>query len=397
MCTCKSTDGGANWTVLGPPAAGFGLAIDPANPATVYAAGPAGVSKSADGGGSWNLINSGLTNRFVESIVIDPANTNTLYVGTGGGNFPGTVFKSTNRGTSWNPVSTGLAGIRDVVALVIDSANTGTVFAGSEVGVFKTTNGGVSWAAVNSGLTSTNIRALTIIEITVGCTYSIAPTRESFPASGGSGSVAVMTMNGCMWTATSNVSWITITSGSSGNGNGTVAYSVAANSGASSRTQALTIASQTFTVIQAGTPEGSALTVAPQSLSFSAVVGAASQRQTLQVGSDAGTVNWTATVELLNGTGWLTVSPGSGTATLEQAATITVEVNFGALAAGGVFQAVITVTDTASDFSVTVPVQAVVTLLGGRLVLDQTAFVFRVAEGGFAPPAQTLQGVEQQN
>jgi hypothetical protein len=47
-------------------------------------------------------------------------------------------------------------------------------------------------------------------------------------------------------------SWITVTSGSPGIGNGTVNYSVAANTGATSRTGALTIAGKTFTVQQNG-------------------------------------------------------------------------------------------------------------------------------------------------
>ena len=34
---------------------------------------------------------------------------------------------------------------------------------------------------------------------------------------------------GCAWTATSSAPWLTVTSGASGNGNGTVGYSVAAN------------------------------------------------------------------------------------------------------------------------------------------------------------------------
>lgn len=58
--------------------------------------------------------------------------------------------------------------------------------------------------------------------------------------------------SGCGWTAVSNVSWITITSGSSGSGNGTVGYSVAANSSTSPRQGTLIIAGRTFTVSQAG-------------------------------------------------------------------------------------------------------------------------------------------------
>jgi len=81
------------------------------------------------------------------------------------------------------------------------------------------------------------------------CNYSISPTSQSFSASGGSGSVSVTTQSDCNWTATSNVSWITITSASSGMGNGTVNYSVAANTG-SSRIGNMTIAGRTFTVNQ---------------------------------------------------------------------------------------------------------------------------------------------------
>src|SRR6185312_8057594 len=61
------------------------------------------------------------------------------------------------------------------------------------------------------------------------CSFSINPTSASFAAAGGSGSVTVSTSAGCNWTAASNNSFITVTSGASGSGNGTVNYSVAAN------------------------------------------------------------------------------------------------------------------------------------------------------------------------
>jgi len=90
-----------------------------------------------------------------------------------------------------------------------------------------------------------------IFNFTVGtnCTYSINPTNQSFVAAGGTGSVAVTAGSGCGWTATSNAAWISVTSGASGNGNGTVNYSVALNTGAA-RSGTITIAGQTFTVTQ---------------------------------------------------------------------------------------------------------------------------------------------------
>ncbi len=56
----------------------------------------------------------------------------------------------------------------------------------------------------------------------------------------------------CPWTAQSNAAWVTITSGSSGSGNGTVGYTVAANSSSAPRSGTLTIAGETFTVMQDG-------------------------------------------------------------------------------------------------------------------------------------------------
>jgi hypothetical protein len=53
----------------------------------------------------------------------------------------------------------------------------------------------------------------------------------------------------CVWQATSNVSWITITSGSQGKG-GLVAYTVARNTTGGIRQGTMTIAGKTFAVYQ---------------------------------------------------------------------------------------------------------------------------------------------------
>jgi hypothetical protein len=81
------------------------------------------------------------------------------------------------------------------------------------------------------------------------CTFSISPQNIEISAGGGSGMVNVTAPNGCNWMAASNNTWINITSGSSGSGNGSVGYSVTANTG-QSRTGSITIAGQTFTIMQ---------------------------------------------------------------------------------------------------------------------------------------------------
>ena len=61
------------------------------------------------------------------------------------------------------------------------------------------------------------------------CTYSLNSPNQSFPAAGGNGTLTVNTQTGCPWTVGKNVSWINISSNTSGSGPGTITFSVAAN------------------------------------------------------------------------------------------------------------------------------------------------------------------------
>ncbi|MCL4500985.1 MAG: C39 family peptidase [Deltaproteobacteria bacterium] len=82
------------------------------------------------------------------------------------------------------------------------------------------------------------------------CTFSLSPTGKTFRSTGGTGTILVSSQDNCSWTGVSNVSWISIKAGNTGSGNGSVSYSVAANPYRTQRTGTLTIAGQTFTVIQ---------------------------------------------------------------------------------------------------------------------------------------------------
>ena len=73
-----------------------------------------------------------------------------------------------------------------------------------------------------------------------GCQVITGNTTTSFPASGGSGSLTVSTSSSCSWGATSNALFLTITQGSSGSGDGMIAFVIAPNTG-SQRTATLTV------------------------------------------------------------------------------------------------------------------------------------------------------------
>ena len=82
------------------------------------------------------------------------------------------------------------------------------------------------------------------------CNFTISPTNQSIGSSGGNFQVNVIGTTGCSRTAVSTTSWINVSSGSTGDGNGIVNLSVQANTGIA-RNGTVTIAGQTFTVNQA--------------------------------------------------------------------------------------------------------------------------------------------------
>jgi hypothetical protein len=102
------------------------------------------------------------------------------------------------------------------------------------------------------------------------------------------------------------VTWITITAGGSGIGSGTVSYSVAANTGPTTRIGTITAGGRTFTITQDGATV-CAFNVSPTSLDMSAAGGPAMFAVTTTTGCA-----WTAT----STSAWITVSSGqSGSAT----------------------------------------------------------------------------------
>ena len=99
------------------------------------------------------------------------------------------------------------------------------------------------------------------------CSYSLSTQSRSGNSASTTGTtVGVNAGSGCAWNASSDSAWLTITSGSSGSGAGSVGYSVAANSTTSQRVGRLTIAGATFTFTQAGAACGYSLSPTSRSV-----------------------------------------------------------------------------------------------------------------------------------
>ncbi|HVE65023.1 MAG TPA: hypothetical protein VNC59_00465, partial [Thermoanaerobaculia bacterium] len=147
----RSRNAGASWSQTA-SSPSFGnvdvLAVDPRSPETVYAGGGSLLARSRDAGGSWTLLSTFPVVRL-RDLEIDASNPDILYAGTAIG-----VYKSTNSGNTWIPSSSGLTE-RYVVGLVLDPLHPSTLYAATGGGgVFKSVDAGASWAPANTGITA---------------------------------------------------------------------------------------------------------------------------------------------------------------------------------------------------------------------------------------------------
>lgn len=121
-------------------------------------------------------------------------------------------------------------------------------------------------------------------------TVAISPTSRAHTYSAISGQTVSVTAASttCTWTAVSNnTSWLTVTGGASGTGNGTVTYSVAANTGAV-RTGTITVGGQIFTVTQDAGPPSCTLTASANIVPYNGTTGL-----TWTVSGTATSATWT--------------------------------------------------------------------------------------------------------
>jgi hypothetical protein len=155
---------------------------------------------------------------------------------TAGG--PGTVGVNTAAGCDWTADS-------DADWLTISSARTGS--GPGSVQITATANPGPERTAnlrvANQRFVATQL---------TGCAYSIKPTGWGFPAAGAADWVWVTaTPSNCFWIATSQASWLSITTGGAGYGSAITYFVVAPNYGPP-RQGTLTIAGLVFTAVQEG-------------------------------------------------------------------------------------------------------------------------------------------------
>ena len=138
------------------------IAIDPSDKRTWYVGVAAGgVWKSTNGGISFAPIFDGQGSFSIGAVTIDHANPNVIWVGTGENNaqrvvaYGDGIYKSIDGGRSWTNM--GLKTSEHIGRIVIDPRNSDVVYVaahgplwrkGGERGLYKTTDGGKTWTKI---------------------------------------------------------------------------------------------------------------------------------------------------------------------------------------------------------------------------------------------------------
>jgi hypothetical protein len=237
--------------------------------------------------------------------------TSAAYAAGGG---QGTVALTTGPTCAWTATSSA------TWITVGSPSGTGSAGVGYAVAA-NTTTTPRSGTVTIGGQTHTVTQAGAIV-----CTYSVSPGSVTVAASASQGSVTLTTQAGCAWTATSNVTWLTLVPGpASGAGTTTVGYSIAANTATTQRVGTLTIGGQTHTVTQAGAIV-CAYAITPEERTF----GSSGGPGTIELTTEP-SCTWNA----IASAGWVTVLNPDGTGSAEIAYSVS--------ASGGTRLATVTV------------------------------------------------------
>lgn len=140
-----SKDGGKHWSFRDPPVPNgcciISLAADPRKPNVIYAGRSNGLAKSTDRGLTWTDLSRGLSDRYVRSLAVDPADSMHLIAGVG--QDAGRLSHSHDGGLTWDGgfrLSTGW-----VTQLEFHTARPNIVNALSGPVLWSSTDNGRNW------------------------------------------------------------------------------------------------------------------------------------------------------------------------------------------------------------------------------------------------------------
>ncbi|UCF71691.1 MAG: T9SS type A sorting domain-containing protein [candidate division WOR-3 bacterium] len=163
----KTTDGAGFWNAIsgeltnGPGSGNltYGtittIAVSKTDSDVIYlGTDDANVWVTTNGGTEWMSINSGLPDRWVTRVVVDPTDGAIAYVTFSGyryDSYQPHVFRTTNYGANWTDISSNLPEV-PINVIVIDPQNTSVLYIGTDYGVYYTIDVGSTWQPLGTGL-----------------------------------------------------------------------------------------------------------------------------------------------------------------------------------------------------------------------------------------------------
>ncbi|MFN8445859.1 MAG: hypothetical protein U0175_34025 [Caldilineaceae bacterium] len=142
------------------------IVVDPRNSNVVYiGAAQGGVWKTSDGGNSWTPLTDNQASLAMGALALDPNNPDVVYAGTGEAtygqdNYYGAgILKSSNGGQSWVRLGIDAFSGVGIAKIIVDPANSNRLFVASglvgnegasrpPVGIYRSEDGGQSWTGV---------------------------------------------------------------------------------------------------------------------------------------------------------------------------------------------------------------------------------------------------------
>jgi photosystem II stability/assembly factor-like uncharacterized protein len=202
-----SIDGGQSWTVASDGYTGAqvrDIAVDPINPAVVYAAARSGFFSSTDGGNSWLGLNKPPAFHLEwNAVAIDPSDPKHVLASN---NWDPVILQSDNNGQTWNLIGNRLQEGMAWRVFKFSASEPRTVYAGSSAyfsagvfddqmsaaGVYVSHDGGTTWNAANDTLSAqANVIDLSVDPYDAQVVYAATGTSGLLKSSNG----------GSRWTA----------------------------------------------------------------------------------------------------------------------------------------------------------------------------------------------------
>lgn len=134
-----------------------GITMHPTDSLIYFVTTPGGgIWKTIDGGQNYTSTDDGLPYGATGNLLIDPTNTNVMYVSNGESegwwNSSTGIYKSTDGGATWLPTTLAFALDNTAIFQVkMHPTNTAILFAATTSGLYRTTDGGLNWNVIRPG------------------------------------------------------------------------------------------------------------------------------------------------------------------------------------------------------------------------------------------------------